>query len=192
MPEHQPRQSRHEERRRRILAAARERADADGWAAVTTRHLADAIGYTQPVLYSHFPGGKAQIMLAIAMDGFAELNSRCRTALGREHGRAAVEAVAVAYLEFGRQHPAVYEAMFQQAIDTVFASEETEPALRAAFETLSQTIDDDGAATEVFWSALHGMSQLERFGRMLPEHRPQRITDLVARFAPEPTASRLS
>jgi hypothetical protein len=37
-------------------------------------------------------------------------------------------------------------------------------------------------AVEVLWSALHGMSLLERAGRMRPEHRPDRIADLAARF----------
>jgi hypothetical protein len=35
----------------------------------------------------------------------------------------------------------------------------------------------------VLWSALHGMSLLERAGRMLPEHRPNRIAELAARFS---------
>ncbi|HXP58388.1 MAG TPA: TetR family transcriptional regulator, partial [Streptosporangiaceae bacterium] len=38
------------ERRQQILDAARTVAEAEGWAAVTSRRLADAIGYTQPVL----------------------------------------------------------------------------------------------------------------------------------------------
>jgi hypothetical protein len=43
--------------------------------------------------------------------------------------------------------------------------------------------DDDGTATELLWSALHGMSLLERAGRMRQEHRPNRIAELAARFA---------
>jgi hypothetical protein len=31
---------------------------------------------------------------------------------------------------------------------------------------------NDGTATELLWSALHGMSLLERAGRMRKEHRP--------------------
>src|ERR1700710_2158126 len=111
------RQQRNEERRRRILDSARERADVDGGGAVTTRNLADAIGYTQPVLYSHFPGGKAENMLAVALEGFVDMTRQCRTALGRKPGQLAIEAVALAYLDFGSEHPAVYEAMFQQPID---------------------------------------------------------------------------
>ncbi|SDZ12234.1 TetR/AcrR family transcriptional regulator [Herbiconiux ginsengi] len=182
-----PRQQRTDERRRRILAAARDRADADGWAAVTTRHLADTIGYTQPVLYGHFPGGKAEIMLAVALEGFVELTRQCRAALGETRGRAAVEAIAVAYLDFGSKHPAVYEAMFQQPIGARFAADDTAPDLRAGFDVLAEAIGDrgDGSATEVFWSALHGISELERAGRMRLEHRPNRIAELGTRFAPD-------
>lgn len=182
------RQQRYDERRGRILSAARERADADGWAAVTTRRLADAIGYTQPVLYSHFPGGKSEIMLAVALEGFVELARRCRAALARRRGRPAIEAVAVAYLDFGREHPAVYEAMFQEAIDARFASDDTRPELRAGFDTLAEAIGDDGdgTATEVFWGALHGLGLLERTGRVRPEQRARRVAALAVRFAGEP------
>jgi AcrR family transcriptional regulator len=185
MTEQTPREQRNDERRRRILVAARERADAEGWAAVTTRHLADTIGYSQPVLYGHFPGGKAEIMLAVALEGFVDLTQRCRAALGRKRGRRAIEAVAVAYLDFGVQHPAVYEAMFQQPIDARFASDDSEPELRGGFDLLAQAIGDDGdgTVTEVFWAALHGISLLERAGRMRPDHRASRVAELGTRFA---------
>lgn len=188
MADQTARQQRNDERRRRILAAARERADADGWAAVTTRHLSDAIGYTQPVLYSHFPGGKSEIMLTVALEGFVDLTRRCRAASGRERGRPAIEAVAVAYLDFGSEHPAVYEAMFQQPIDARFARDDTESELRAGFDALADAIGDDGdgTATEVFWGTLHGISVLERAGRMRPEHRSHRVAELGARFAADP------
>src|SRR5699024_12461334 len=89
---------RQEQRRRAILTAARSRAEADGWTAVTTRHLADAIGYSQPVLYGHFPGGKSEIMLACALDGFVELGRLCRAAFEGRGRREAVEGVGYAYL----------------------------------------------------------------------------------------------
>lgn len=180
------RRHRNAERRRQILEAARERADADGWSAVTTRHLADAIGYTQPVLYGHFPGGKAEIMLAVALEGFVALTQRCREVLDSKRGREAIEAAAIAYLDFGSQHPAVYEAMFQQSIDASFASADTPRDLREGFEALAEAIGDDGdgTTTEVFWGALHGISLLERAGRMRPEHRAERVAELSARFEP--------
>ncbi|GID95759.1 TetR/AcrR family transcriptional regulator [Amorphoplanes digitatis] len=84
--------------------------EADGWAAVTSRRLADVIGYTQPVLYAHFPGGKTDIMRTVALSGFTELASATRAAVGRKTGARAVTAVAGAYLDFAAVHPSLYEA----------------------------------------------------------------------------------
>lgn len=177
------RQRRADERRQQILDTARARADAEGWAAVTTRHLADSIGYTQPVLYGHFPGGKTEIMRAVALEGFTELEQRCRAAVGRKRGRRAVESVAVAYLDFAESHPALYEAMFQLPLDARFAQDDAEAELRAGFAALADAIGDPGdTATEVFWGALHGISLLERSGRMLAEHRARRVAELAEHF----------
>lgn len=185
MTEPNSRETRYEERRRLILDAARERADAKGWAAVTTRHLAATIGYTQPVLYGHFPEGKTAIMMAVALDGFVDLTRRCEIASEGKAGSAAIESVARAYLDFSREHPAVYEAMFQLDIEATFASDTTPPDIRSGFTVLSSVIDDDGDGTdtELFWGALHGISLLERAGRMRPEHREARIAALGVRFA---------
>jgi AcrR family transcriptional regulator len=172
------------ERRQQILDTARAVAEADGWAAVTSRRLADAIGYTQPVLYTHFPGGKTEIMRTVALAGFTELTAATRAAVGRKTGARAVAAVAGAYLDFAAAHPALYEAMFQLPIDARFAQADAEAELRSGFNALAAVLGNgDGTATEVFWSALHGMSLLERAGRMRPEHRPNRVADLAARFA---------
>jgi AcrR family transcriptional regulator len=172
------------ERRQQILDAARTVAEAEGWAAVTSRRLADAIGYTQPVLYQHFPGGKTEIMRTVALAGFAELAAATREALGRNTGGQAIAAVADVYLDFATAHPALYEAMFQLPIDARFAQDDAQAELRAGFNALAAALGNagDGTVTEVFWSALHGMSLLERAGRMRPEHRPNRIAELAARF----------
>src|SRR5258708_2372062 len=173
------------ERRQQILDAARGIAEADGWAAVTSRRLADAIGYTQPVLYGHFPGGKTEIMRTVALAGFAELAAAMQAAVGGRTGPQAVAAVAGAYLGFAATHPSLYEAMFQLPIDARFAQDDAEAELRSGFNALGAALgtDNDGTATELLWSALHGMSLLERAGRMRPEHRPHRIAELAARFA---------
>ena len=53
----------------------------------------------------------------------------------------------------------------------------------AAFDAIAAVLGGDETATEVLWSALHGMSLLERSGRMRPEHRRHRIAELTARFS---------
>ena len=173
------------ERRQQILDAARAMAEADGWTAVTSRRLADAIGYTQPVLYGHFPGGKTEIMRTVALAGFTELAAATQAATAGTAGPQAVTAVADAYLDFAATHPSLYEAMFQLPIDARFAQDDAETELRSGFNALRAALgtDDDGTATELLWSALHGMSLLERAGRMRQEHRPNRIAELAARFA---------
>ena len=173
------------ERRQQILDAARAIADADGWTAVTSRRLADAIGYTQPVLYGHFPGGKTEIMRTVALAGFAELAAATQAAIRGKAGPQAVAAVADVYLDFAATHPSLYEAMFQLPIDARFAQDDAETELRSGFNALGAALgnDDDETATEVLWSALHGMSLLERAGRMRQEHRPYRIAGLAALFA---------
>ena len=184
MVESSTRSRRAAERRRQILDAARSAAEADGWTAVTSRRLADMIGYTQPVLYAHFPGGKTEIMRTVALAGFTELAAAMRSAMGRKKGARAVAAVAGAYLDFAAAHPSLYEAMFQLPIDARFAQDDAETELRSGFEALAAALGDgeDGTATEVLWSALHGMSLLERAGRMLPEHRANRMAELTTRF----------
>jgi AcrR family transcriptional regulator len=174
------------ERRQQILDAARAmaEAEADGWTAVTSRRLADAIGYTQPVLYGHFPGGKSEIMRTVALAGFAELAAAMQAAVRDETGQQAVTAVADVYLGFAATHPSLYEAMFELPIDARFAQDDAEAELQSGFNALRAAVgDDDGSATELLWSALHGMSLLERAGRMRREHRPNRIAELAARFA---------
>ncbi len=182
MPEPDARARRAAERRQQILDAARAVAEADGWGAVTSRRLADAIGYTQPVLYAHFPGGKTEIMRTVALAGFAELAAATRAAIEGKTGAQAVAAVAGVYLDFAAAHPALYEAMFQLPIDARFAQHDAEAELRAGFNALAAALDDDETATEVLWSSLHGMSLLERAGRMRPGHRRNRIAELAARF----------
>jgi hypothetical protein len=93
--------------------------------------------------------------------------------------------VAGVYLAFAAAHPSLYEAMFQLPIDARFAQDDAEDELRSGFSALAAVLDeaDDWTATEVLWSALHGMSLLERAGRMRPEHRPNRIAELAARFS---------
>jgi len=178
------------ERRQQILDEARAAAEAGGWDSVTSRRLADAIGYTQPVLYAHFPGGKTEIMRTVALAGFAELSAATRAALGRKSGARAVAAVADVYLDFAAAHPSLYEAMFQLPIDARFAQDDAEAELRSGFNALADALGDHGGTTtEVFWSALHGMSLLERAGRMRPEHRRDRVAELATRFGGRPPAT---
>jgi AcrR family transcriptional regulator len=170
-------------RRALILTTARRLAEAEGWPAVTTRRLAELVEYSQPVLYSHFPGKEA-IVAAVALDGFGELAAALRAQTG-------TAAVATAYLDFARDNPALYDAMFARPTSLTFAADDTPAVLREGFAALAAGLPDRPGretATELLWSALHGMATLERGGRLRPGQRRERLDRLVALFAGDPAA----
>lgn len=188
-----------DERRERIIAAARQLAEAEGWDAVTTRRLADAIEYSQPVLYSHFQG-KEGIIRAVAEEGFGELAGVMRAARlsacggaapGPAAGRglqAGLLALGGAYLAFARDNPAVYEAMFTLA-DLPFARPESPASVHAGFEELSLALAplagdrDLDTLGETTWSTLHGLATLTRNGRLRAGHGDERLALLVDQVA---------
>jgi AcrR family transcriptional regulator len=176
-------------RRQLIVTTARKLAETEGWDAVTTRRLSTEIEYSQPVLYKHF-SGMEQIADAIAVEGFGELAEVIRAA--RSGGGAATVALtrgAHAYLEFARDNPAVYDAMFTRATTLRFAAEDTAPQLEAAFAELRHAVglvadeQDADALTEVFWAALHGLVTLSRTQRLRPGYDSDRLQLLVEQFS---------
>jgi AcrR family transcriptional regulator len=175
-------------RRRLIVTTARSLAEAEGWDAVTTRRLATEIEYSQPVLYKHF-AGMEQIADAVAIDGFEQLVGALLTA-GSDAGsaHAALTRIAHAYLEFARDHPAVYDAMFTRTTTLRFGADDTPPQLSAAFSVLRDAVGevagdlDSDTLTEVFWAALHGLVVLARTGRLRPGQESARLQLLVGQF----------
>lgn len=177
------------ERERLIIDAARELAEAEGWDAVTTRRLAERIEYSQPVLYSHFTG-KAAIMAAVAVDGFAELGAELRAARSSAPDpQAALAGAAAAYVLFAETRPVLYEAMFTGTVDLTFASPDTPAILQEAFGELREAVrplageDDLDVRTEVFWAGLHGLMTLTRGGRLRRDGHEQRLALLLRRFS---------
>ncbi|MFB9830621.1 TetR/AcrR family transcriptional regulator [Actinoallomurus acaciae] len=182
------RQRERAERERMIIAAARDLAEAEGWEAVTTRRLAERIEYSQPVLYSHFKG-KDAIMAAVAVEGFADLAADLRTArTSAPDAACALAEVGKAYTAFADRRPALYDAMFSQAVDLPFATPQAPAALQAGFAEFAEAIrphagdDDLGLLTETFWAALHGLVTLTRAGRLPREQHDRRLAILLARF----------
>jgi AcrR family transcriptional regulator len=175
-------------RRRLIVGTARRLAEAEGWDAVTTRRLSTEIEYSQPVLYKHF-AGMEQIADAVALDGFAELAEAVRTARSdADNASDALTRAAHAYVDFARDNPAVYDAMFTRTTALRFAAEDTPPQLEEAFGALRQAVgmvaadQDADTLTEVFWAALHGLVTLGRTGRLRPTHDSERLQLLVEEF----------
>lgn len=176
------------DRRQRIIDTAAEMAEADGWDGVTTRRLSEAISYSQPVLYGHFPGGKAEITTAVALQGFQQIGVAMSVhADGFAEG---LQELAEAYLTFAAGHPAVYQAMFSMPVRLAFGSNDSHPEMQRSFRRITTVLerrhvpfDDPETTTEVLWSALHGLAVLTNAGRLRTEARDARITALVLLFS---------
>src|ERR1700742_1893136 len=94
-------------RRQLSVDTARQVAEAEGWAAVTTRRLSTEIKYSQPVLYNHF-SGMDQVAAAVAIDGFDELGRLLQSArTGAQTPDESLARIAHGYLDFARDNPAV-------------------------------------------------------------------------------------
>ena len=172
-----------QQREQLIVRTALELAEAEGWDAVTTRRLAEAIEYSQPVLYSHF-NGKSAIIAAAALDGFTDLAEALRDARGRARSpRGALLALSRAYLDFAQMRPALYDAMFALA-ELAFATPDRPSALESAFAELREALApfagrDVDTRAEVVWSTLHGLATLTRSHRLRPDYAEQRLKLLV-------------
>jgi len=86
--------------------------------------------------------------------------------------------ICAAYLEFARARPATYEAMFSMPTDLEFARPTTPEQLRAGFAPLLAAMGDETRA-EILWSALHGLADLSRHGRLRPDHETARVEVLI-------------
>ncbi|MGH3703772.1 MAG: TetR/AcrR family transcriptional regulator [Agromyces sp.] len=174
---------RREQRRGAILAAAREFAEAEGWPAVTSRRLADAIDYTQPVIYSHFESMDA-VIDAVAVEGFREIaDALARARSGAPRPEQALEAVSRAYLGYAAAHPAMYDAMFVRGTGLAFAEERTLPQLVAGFSEIRAAVqpftEHPDTLAEVLWASLHGLTMLQRT-RRVPGDGEDRLAALLA------------
>lgn len=176
-----PRERRYHLRERRIIENARRIAEAQGWSAVSTRRLAQEIDHSQPVIYQHFRN-REHVVAAVVRQGFAEL-----TGLIREHAQqadAGLEQLCWAYLDFSRENPALYEAMFTTPTVLEFAAEDTPAELRESFEALTGIIraearlasqEEAVTVAELFWATCHGLASLHLAGRIPPDHLPRQI-----------------
>jgi AcrR family transcriptional regulator len=174
------------EREQRIIAAARMLAEKDGWTSVTVRRLAQEIEYSQPVLYAHFENRDA-VVGAVALEGFGELAPTLRAAVRKgAKPTEALEAVAIAYLQFAFDRPALYEAMFVLPTGLRFAKSDTPQVLRETFGAMMVVIEpfcpDAEIATESFWATLHGLAELERHGRIRAAFRNERVRHIINLF----------
>ncbi|MVO90317.1 TetR family transcriptional regulator [Streptomyces sp. p1417] len=160
-----------EEVRRRtfaeILEAAARMAEAEGWQAVTVRRIAADIGYSAPVIYQHFPNKEA-VLRTLLEQANGELAQRMRAAVAGAPASRGPHLAAVAYLEFARSRPGLYQLVSGAPGTAVDATTRraaagdviafTRQLIGAwAAGTAAESVDIEDAC-DLLWGTLHGLA----------------------------------
>ncbi len=165
------------ERRARILDAARALFARHGVEGATMRRLADEVGCSAPVLYSHF-ADKADLLRQLCAEDAAELLAGMRHAARANAPLARLRGMARAYIQYALDRPAQFRLMFLTPIPPEelrrisAARAEDDPALacyallrasvRAALQQGDLTRRPGGvdALAQALWGAAHGVVAL--------------------------------
>jgi AcrR family transcriptional regulator len=177
--------ARSQNQRVRILDAARRIVMREGFAALSMRKIADAIGYSPASLYLYFEG-RDEIAQALGRDGYAQMLAHLEPQAHTVDPRARLHALAHAYVAFGCDHPQTYELIFmahkarsgqmgpsvrrarEAATEPQAPQESTANACGAQLfaATLSELTlaggprADCALLAQAFWATLHGVVML--------------------------------
>jgi AcrR family transcriptional regulator len=150
--------------RARILDAARRIVTREGFAALSMRKIADAIGYSPASLYLYFESRDA-IGYALGDEGYAQLLAALALPANSSQPAAGPEpaerlrALARAYVAFARAHPQTYRLVFVDLLGV--HGQEAEPVVRVFAEALAALgHPDETRLAEAFWATLHGVVTL--------------------------------
>lgn len=144
------------ELREKILAAARALVLENGYAAMSIRGLAAAIGYAPGTIYLYFKS-RDEVIREICRDGFAALYKEMKPAANIADPRERLAALLRAYAEFAVRSPDAYRLSFME--DPKFTEE--------MFRT--RPLDEEGAGWQAFALLVDAVQVLKKSGRLSPE-----------------------
>ncbi|MEV5646319.1 TetR/AcrR family transcriptional regulator [Streptomyces flaveolus] len=186
----------HGDLRAACLQAARELLEEDGSAALSLRAVARRAGVSATAPYRHYADRDA-LVSAVAAEGYRELAGQLAQAHPAPSTPDELAAVAVAYVQFALEHPALFRAMFAEPCDptseervaaTAAISEYVRGIVRATFPG----VDADALSTTV-WALVHGLAFLHLDGKLdtsSPEVVAAQVTAAVhALFSASPAMS---
>lgn len=155
--------------REAILEAARSIVLKEGWQAVSIRKIADAIGYSLPVVYNHFEN-KDAILEEFVKKGFEMLSEEMlHTKAQYIEPTPQLTNMAIAYFEFAFAQREYYQMMFGlgmpscERVNQINEIGKFSSILIDTIQTLRNTeIVDENIILKfhTFWSILHGLSSI--------------------------------
>jgi AcrR family transcriptional regulator len=171
----------HGDLRAACLRAAMELLEESGATALSLRAVARRAGVSPAAPYRHYANREALIS-AVAAVGYGELAGYLATAHPSPSTPDDLAAVAVAYVQFALQRPALFRVMFGEPCDP--DSNERVAAVTAISEYVGAIVrrcfadSDPEALSTAIWALVHGLAFLHLDGK-LDTSSPAVVSDRV-------------
>ncbi|MER6364485.1 TetR/AcrR family transcriptional regulator [Kitasatospora sp. NPDC001527] len=159
----------HGDLRAACLRAARELLEEDGSAGLSLRAVARRAGVSATAPYRHYADRDA-LVSAVAAEGYAELADHLAAAHPSPRTPEDLAEVAVAYVRFALERPALFRVMFAEPCDPT--SEERVAATAAIWEYVRGIVhgvfagSDPEALSTAVWAVVHGLAFLHLDGKL--------------------------
>jgi AcrR family transcriptional regulator len=159
----------HGDLRAACLRAARELLEEDGSAGLSLRAVARRAGVSATAPYRHYADRDA-LVSAVAAEGYRELAGHLAAAHPSPTTPDELSVVAVAYVRFALDRPAMFRVMFAEPCDpgneervaaTAAISEYVRDMVRRAFPDA-----DPEALSTTVWALVHGLAFLHLDGKL--------------------------
>lgn len=164
----------------------------EGWQSVSIRKIADAIGYSLPMVYKFFES-KDALQEEFVKIGFGMLADEVALAQKSTNGaEQQLHAMASAYINFAYGHRAYYQLMFGLGIPSCQKAKEIAEigrfgcTLKSVLNQLIVPENEDRAMLKfhTLWSILHGLISINMVGLAATPNQMQQhvMRDAVAGF----------
>lgn len=159
----------HGDLRAACLQAAMELLEDDGAAALSLRAVARRAGVSPGAPYRHYADREA-LVSAVAAVGYRELAEHLAAAHPAPSTAEGMAAVAVAYVQFALDRPALFRVMFGEPCD--HNNVERVAAIATIAEYVGAIVRqgfpeaDEEAMTTAVWALVHGLAFLHLDGKL--------------------------
>jgi AcrR family transcriptional regulator len=164
-----------------LVRAAMELLEESGENALSLRAVARRAGVSPAAPYRHYADREA-LVSAVAAVGYRELAERLTAAHPSPSTPEQLASVAIAYVQFALERPALFRIMFGEPCDhdndeRVAATEAVSLYVRAIVERTFPQADTEAMATAI-WALVHGLAFLYLDGK-LDATTPSVVADRV-------------
>jgi AcrR family transcriptional regulator len=171
----------HGDLRAALVGAAMDLLEEGGEAELSLRGVARRAGVSAAAPYRHYDDREA-LVSAVAAVGYRELAERLAAAHPSPSTPDELASVAVAYVQFALERPALFRIMFGQPCDRdsderVAATAAVSLYVRGIVERTFPQADSEALATAV-WALVHGLAFLHLDGK-LDAAAPSAVADRV-------------